>query len=243
MFRSTAIWPVRHPWLTGIGLALVPVVLTAVGIAVGQVISAGTNAATLLAAAVVTVSAALGLALMVRLRPRLADFGWRRPQGVKAVAWFVPAALIPVIVLLATGVSVHVSLVPALVWLSVVVGVNEEVWFRGLLLALFRPAGARRAVVATAVLFGVLHLANLAGGATAGYAVLQLAFAALFGFVAAELAVLTDSLWPTILWHALYDLTSYLGGDALDARALVGLAVQVVVLGGYAAWLWRKLPR
>ena len=42
---------------------------------------------------------------------------------------------------------------------------------------------------------------------------------------------------------AAYDTVAYLGGDSSSTTALVGLAVQVMLLGGYGWWLWRCLPR
>ena len=68
-------------------------------------------------------------------------------------------------------------------------------------------------------------------------------FAALFGFVTAELVAVTGSLWPGVAFHAAYDTVSYLGGDSISTTALVSLAVQVVLLGAYGWWLWRRLPR
>lgn len=45
--------------------------------------------------------------------------------------------------------------------LTVAVGFNEEIWFRGLSQAVLRVRGTRYAVVWGSVLFGVLHLASL----------------------------------------------------------------------------------
>ena len=43
-------------------------------------------------------------------------------------------------------------------------------------------------------------------------------------------------------WHFAHDLVSYLGGDVVTTRTLIGLGLAVVVLAGYAAYLWRQLP-
>lgn len=147
------------------------------------------------------------------------------------------------IVFAATGYGVDGALVPGFAWLAIAAGFNEEIWYRGLVLSLFRSRGTRPAIVVSSILFGVLHLVNLAGGKSVLYAVLQLGFAALFGFVCAELYAVTGSLWPAILWHLTYDFTAYIGGDALTSAALVGLVLQVALLGAYAGWLWRRLPR
>lgn len=98
-------------------------------------------------------------------------------------------------------------------------------------------------MVASSGLFGLLHLTNLLGGKSLGYAVLQLLFAVLFGVVVALLVVHTRSLWPAIGIHAAYDIAAYLGGDVLNTAAVVGLSVQCAILAGYAVVLWRRLPR
>lgn len=127
--------------------------------------------------------------------------------------------------------------------LAIAVGVNEEVWFRGIALAVLRPHGARVAIVGTSLLFGILHLANLLAGESLAVAGLQLAFALLFGVVAAELAVRTGSLWPAIVWHAAWDFLNFAGGNSTSPLALSGIGVCCVLLLVYALMLWRGIGR
>lgn len=109
-------------------------------------------------------------------------------------------------------------------------------------MAVLRHRSERTAIVGSAVIFGVLHLANLFGGASPLYAALQLAFAALFGLVAALVVSHTRSLWPVIAWHVAHDAITYVGGDDLNALTLSVLAVECAVLVAYAVVLWRRLP-
>lgn len=236
-------WRLRHPVLAAIGLALVPVVLTAAGFAGAQIAGADEATTYLAAAAGGAVSAALGLLLAARFAPRWAGFGLRAPRHAGRVAWFAPLAVTPLLVLLASGFQAPAGLVLPLLATAAAAAVNEEVWFRGLVLTALRPLGVRVAALVSSLLFAVLHLANVAGGASAPSAVLQVMFAALFGLVAAELALITGSILPGMLWHFAWDAASYLSGDGLGTPALLALAAVVAVLAGYAAWLWRRLPR
>lgn len=120
---------------------------------------------------------------------------------------------------------------------------NEEVWFRGLVLAALGRWGSSTAVWGSAVAFGLLHLAGGAQGRTPAYAVAQVVFAVLFGLVAAETVLLTGSLWPVIAWHAAYDLSSYLGEDAFDSVQALSVVLQCLLLAAYAAYLWRRRHR
>ena len=241
--EAAVTWPHRRPWLAAIGYSLVPVVFTAAGSAFAQVRGLSDLASYLAVALTVTVSAVVGLLIMWRTSPSLADFGIRSPRNAAGALWWLPPVAVVVLVLMGSGIAVPLEVVPGIAWLVVAVGLNEEIFFRGIVLKALERYGTRRAVGFSALMFGVLHLANVASGKAAGYLVLQVLFSMLFGVVTAELVAVTRSLWPGVVFHAAYDGASYLGGDASTPAAFVSLAVQVAVLGAYAVWLWRRLPR
>jgi membrane protease YdiL (CAAX protease family) len=238
--HRSARWRVRAPWLAAIGFALVPVVFTAGASAAAQLSGASEAGAALVLAAGAAVSAILGLVVMRLSPPRVRDYGFRRPRRARAALWFVPAAATVLIILGTQGVRVDAPTIAAYGVLVAAVALNEETWFRGIVFAILRACSTRTAVVGSSVLFGVLHLANLAGGADIGSSVLQVAFAALFGLVAAQLLVLTGSLWPAIAWHAAWNFVTFIGGDAADSRSLIGLGAACIVMLGYAVFLGRR---
>lgn len=239
--HPAASWPVRTPWLTAIAFALVPVVFTAGASAAAQLSGASEAGAALLLAAGAAVSAILGLVVMRLSPPRVRDFGYRRPRRARVALWFIPAAATVLIILGTQGVRVDAPTVAAYGVLVVAVALNEETWFRGIVFAILRARSTRTAVVGSSVLFGILHLANLAGGADVGSSILQVAFAALFGLVAVQLVVLTGSLWPAIAWHTAWNFVSFIGGDSADSRSLIGLGAACVVMLGYAVFLGRRM--
>lgn len=236
---TPAAWVVKHRWLAVIGFAIIPVVFTALGSAAGQILAAGDVASVLIITAAAMISAVIGIIVMKLSGQSRRSFGFRAPTNVRAAWWFAPPAITVVLVLATAGVSSTGAIIAAYLVLSIAVAINEETWFRGIVLAVLRPAGIRTAVIVSSALFGVLHLANLAGGADLGAALLQVAFAVIFGVVAAELAVVTGSLWPAILWHAAWDSVSYLGGNQVVPIALAGVGLSCVVMLVYAVWLWR----
>ena len=132
-------------------------------------------------------------------------------------------------------------LIPALL-LCCAVAFNEEIWFRGLMLAALRQLGTRSATCFAAALFGVLHLANALGGKSPLYLVLQLVLAFLVGLVLSEAVAITGSLWIGIAWHFAYDFTAMLSGDALTPTTLIAVGVIDLVLLVLAVVWWRKLP-
>lgn len=240
--RPLATWPTRHPWWWAVGIGLAGTLLTAFGVAYGQARELDLLASTWAQAAFVAASALLGLLVMARTRPTLADYGFRRPTHLRTALWALPLAVVPVVVALTAPFDVTPAQALAYVAVTIAVGVNEEIWFRGLLLAALRRLGARTAVVGAAAVFGALHLTNFFAGSPPLYLALQFAFACIVGFVLAELVAISGSLWIPIAWHFVHDLVSFSTGDAYTGTALVGTIAITVVLLTYAVWLWRRLP-
>ena len=242
--RPLATWPLSpvRAWTAAAGLAVGGVVLTAAGSAMGQVLKLAEIPAVYLLAAVIALSALVGLVIMGRSRPAIADYGFRRPENLRAIAWALPVFALPVVVWLTTPPTLSTSAMPAFALLTVAVGFNEEIWFRGLVPAALRRLGQRTAILGAAVLFGVLHLANAAAIQDPLYLALQVVLAFLVGWVFGEIVALTGSLWPGIAWHAVYDFSAYIGGDALTTAGLAGIAVIDLVLLGYGLWLWQRIP-
>lgn len=240
--RPLATWQTRHPWWWAIAVALGGTLLTAVGSAFSQVRQLDPIPATAAQAVFVGLSALVGLLVMWRTRPSLADYGFRRPRHLDRTLWVAPLALAPVIVVVSAGVHVTPAQAVAYAVLALAVGFSEEIWFRGLLLATLRRLGTRTAIIGASILFGALHLANLFAGRAPLYVALQFAFACLVGLVLAELVSITGSLWIGIGWHLVYDLVAFSSGEELTTAVLTGLAAMTLVLAAYAVWLWRRLP-
>lgn len=124
--------------------------------------------------------------------------------------------------------------------LWIAVGFNEEIWFRGLLLAALRGRGDRFAIVAGAVIFALLHLGNIFTGQPVVYIVGQQALALLVGIVLAGMVIACRSLWIGIIWHAVYDYAAWLTGDSFDTAGLISLFGTLALLAVQAVWWWPR---
>lgn len=238
-----AVVPTRRPLLTAVLLALVPVLFTIMGFVVGGMAKADDRTSFALAAMTTGAAAVIGVMVMSRSHASLRQYGFRAPRQVSAALWFVPMLVVVVLVYVGSGYAPQQGMVFSLVAMAVAAGFSEEIWFRGMVLSALRQRGHRYAVIVSSLIFGILHLVNgLNAKTTALYLVLQLLFAILFGVVASLTVTVTRSLWPAIIFHVAWDITSYLGGDALTGRVLALLAVEVVVLAGYAVFMWRRTP-
>lgn len=98
--------------------------------------------------------------------------------------------------------TVLVSSLVSLMW----VGINEEVFSRGLVQQVLAPIGAMRAAIGVGVLFGVGHLQNyLFFDAPLDDTLWQMLSAGLFGFACAGLRFAIGSVWPMVVVHGLDD--------------------------------------
>lgn len=240
---TTAGWSLRHPLVIAALLALIPVAFTAAGQATAQLTQQTGIMAFLLPAAAVAASAAVGFAIARAARPSMRDFGIAAPRWPTRW-WIIPLAATVIITLIGGGVAVSGATALGIAALTIAVGINEELFFRGLILQALRGRGDRFAVIASATLFAVLHLSALASGVSPVYSALQVVFAFLFGVLAAEIALITRSIWPGVAFHTLIDAAAYLGGDRLTTGTIAASAATCVILAAVAIILWRRIaPR
>lgn len=172
----------------------------------------------------------------------------RRCGGLKAhgfgainwsqMIWFVPyfvilawigALLLPEL-LMGDLTSGHWKMIGLIALTTCLVGLSEELGFRGLLLR-GMLAGYRlpKAMFISAVGFSLLHAVNFFGGLLPGALAGQLFLTFLLGLVMAPLAVQIGSLWPLIIWHALWDFL-LITGSYLHVSYTVNIGGEVVPL-------------
>ena len=163
-------------------------------------------------------SAAVALSVIDRL-------GWYRRVGLCAprrwnrlwLAWL-PAAYV-VLSLAGGGLDGGVLSALGIAGLCLAIGLEEELWTRGLVLESMRWRGTTAAVVLSSLWFGALHSLNLLSGQPASATLAQMGFATAFGLAVAAVRVRVGTLWLPIALHALYDL-----GVLLQDNEVVGLS-------------------
>ena len=234
----------RRPLTAAIIVAVICVAFTAVGTAMSQILALPDTTAYLLIAAFLFVSTLVGLLIMKRSPDTLAQYGFgSQPFAGAAGVWFyLPLVLIEILPLAIYGVEKghNAGYYATMLLFTIMIGFNEETYFRGLVLHFLQNKSTRWAVWGSSVIFGLLHAANLLGGKDVLYTMLQILFAFLVGLVLAELLVQTGSLWVLVFWHAAHDFISYITPQVLDAGQLALLGVQVAILLVYVVVLQKK---
>ena len=129
------------------------------------------------------------------------------------------------------------------------VGFLEEIIFRGFLFRAMEKDNLKRAIIISAVTFGIGHIVNLLNGQNLFDTIGQIVFAVIVGFALVILAYKGKSMVPGILFHGIFNSLSAFSNEEAqfqalggrDAAAVILIAGRAVILGGYALWNWKKL--
>lgn len=129
---------------------------------------------------------------------------------------------------------------------AVFIGINEELWFRGLLVA--ELGGAARpwlAVLGSGLLFGLPHVAG-----DAATTLNAIAVALAVGIPFAVVRVRGASLLPLVGWHAIIDAWAFVHTASVVAQGApslgeiaAGLVLPALIAAVYLAWLARPATR
>ena len=202
-------------------------------------------------------SAAVALSLIDRLGwYRRVGFCTPRKWGRLWLAWL-PAVYVAIAFAAGGGDQTFLAVV-GIAGFALAIGLEEELWTRGLLLETLRWRGTTAAVVLSALWFGALHSLNLLSGQPTSSTVAQIGLATAFGLAVGAVRVRCGTLWLPIALHALYNLGPLLRADELanqtgiqaapaagvSGRELVGFLILVTPLALYGLFLARpsKVP-
>jgi uncharacterized protein len=152
-----------------------------------------------LGAALVNLVCATVILILLRAWGRQADVTGRGRHWHLAIPLLVIALSYGLV-----GIS-GTALVSSAVTLALV-GVNEELYSRGLALDIARPLGERTAAVLTAAAFGAGHIQNyLLFGRPLDDTLEQIVMAGLYGFCLAGVRLRMNTIWPLAFVHGLDD--------------------------------------
>ena len=138
---------------------------------------------------------------------------------------------------------------PLCLALSLAPGISEELIFRGVPVSNWMrtvedDSAIMKCALFTSIVFGIVHGANIFAGAAITSTIYQVVYSVCIGFFFAAVFIRTASIWPTIIVHALVDLTAFMFMDMKVAGIMteeltigtaffvtVGINVVLVLLG------------
>ena len=140
------------------------------------------------------------------------------------------------------GLSVsHPPLEIALYILSMcLVGLLEELIFRGLLFRGMCKDNVTVAIIVSSLTFGVGHIVNLLLGAPLLETLLQLVYASAIGFCYTAIFYAGGSLVPCILSHIFVNATSIFAAEPTVPQQILATVIQTALGLGYGLWLLRR---
>ena len=151
---------------------------------------------------------------------RWGDMHFTKPHAVLRIMWF------PVIYLiLYAGLVIYVGLPPFdfvffVAINTLLVGVSEEIMFRGILFRAFEPVmSIWPAIILTSCLFGAMHTLNVLITGELSAALLQSIAAGMSGVVFVAIVIRTGSIWPAIIYHFLWDCLIFLAAGVAHKSA------------------------
>lgn len=195
----------RYPFFFALGFFVVSLSLATVISFVGRLLGSTAGAGIV----DLVVQSLLALGVLVWL-------GWLRAAGFNSPSQWRSLYLLWLPALLAlfylssfyvTPVSGMAVVIFAAMY-ALLTGLSEEASFRGVILQALLPYGELRGAALSGLFFGLVHLNNLLAFGPSLIVFAQVIGAFLLGFGFAACRLRTNTIWPLIIFHACYDLTT-----------------------------------
>lgn len=161
--------------------------------------------------------------------------------SLKTALYFLPFLLAKMLFLI-KGITLDVPVLLALLFFTIGIGLSEELYFRGLILQwLLTCLSIKQSILISTLFFGIVHASQAFSGVGLIMTLLTIANALLFGVIASELVLITESLLPIILLHTLFDFINWISLVNGTSEFIITF-IQSIIMTCYAIYLWGKLP-
>ena len=122
------------------------------------------------------------------------------------------------------------------------IGVIEELLFRGYLLKTLQKNSVKTAVLVSSLTFGLGHIVNLANGAELLPTLLQLLYAFAIGLMLSVFMVRVGNIIPCCAFHGIFNaLAAFSNESGQTANDQVTVCIVITALSAlYALYLWKR---
>lgn len=144
-----------------------------------------------------------------------------------------------------TGLSAGLGVVINLILYSTVVGITEEFLCRGFLQNKFlkkfgkSSKGVYISIIASSLVFGMMHIVNLVSGQTLMETILQIIQTTSIGLLFGAIYYRTGNIWSVVLLHSFYDFAILLGDSTnyVECVTLLDPSLQNALFGFFTSIL------
>lgn len=120
------------------------------------------------------------------------------------------------------------------------VGFSEEILFRSFLIKAVINKNTKAAIFITSIVFGIIHLTNLFGGANLIQTVLQVIYATSFALMCSLFFIKTNNIIPCMICHSLVNITnSFMPNDLSIKYQCIGCIAFIIPSAFYALFLYK----
>lgn len=176
------------------------------------------------------------IVLMIMLK-RTAYYGIARVTDLKRYLYFVPLVLIASVNLW-NGINLNHSKSEIIFHILTMVNVGflEEIIFRGFLFRMMAKDNVKRAIVVSALTFGIGHIVNLLNGADLIPTLIQVCYAISLGYLFVIIFYKSKSLIPCIITHACVNSLSIFHVENTTSL-YVSSVVLILIASTYAIYI------
>lgn len=149
-----------------------------------------------------------------------------------------------IIAFLNLGFGIHINYSwEQLLFISIAmlgVGFSEEILFRSFLIKAVINKNTKAAIFIPSIVFGVIHLTNLFGGANLIQTVLQVIYATSFALMCSLFFIKTNNIIPCMICHSLVNITnSFMPNDLSIKYQCIGCIAFIIPSAFYALFLYK----
>lgn len=161
-----------------------------------------------------TIISILLIFLMIKLN-RLSYYGITKVTNFKNYLYFIPLIFIASVNLW-NGISVNNTKSEIIFHILTMINVGflEEIIFRGFLFKMMAKDNVKKAIIVSALTFGIGHIVNLLNGAAFFPTLIQICYAVSIGYLFVIIFYKSKSLIPCIITHALINSLSIFSAES-----------------------------
>jgi len=159
--------------------------------------------------AIINTIFSITLIILMIILKRTSYYGLTKVTNLKRYLYFIPLLLI-VSVNLWNGININNSTSEIIFYILTMINVGfiEEIIFRGFLFRMMAKDNVKRAIIVSAITFGIGHIVNLLNGADLIPTLIQICYAISIGYLFVIIFYKSKSLIPCIITHSLVNSLS-----------------------------------
>lgn len=168
------------------------------------------------------------ISLIIILK-RTKYYGLCRVNNPKKFLYFIPLYLIATVNIW-PGISINNSNLEITFYILTMINVGfiEEIIFRGFLFKAIEKDNVNKAIIISAVTFGIGHIINLINGADLIPTLIQIIYAIALGFLFVIIFYKSKSLIPSILTHSLINSLSIFGVKSNSSLYIIPMFLIII---------------